>query len=114
MDTAVLPEVHQVGGLIGAEIRGLDLTRGYPDETYAAVRRALDEHGVIFFRDQFLDAGQRESFAGKFGEIRVKQELRKEPGQTRAIGEGWHADMTCFDPPPFATILFAQEVPSAG
>jgi alpha-ketoglutarate-dependent taurine dioxygenase len=67
MDTAVLPEVCRVGGLIGAEIRSLDLTRDYPDETYAAVRRALDEHGVVFFRDQFLDAGQRENFAGRFG-----------------------------------------------
>jgi hypothetical protein len=28
-----LPEVHPIGGLIGAEIRGLDLTRDYPDET---------------------------------------------------------------------------------
>ena len=50
MDTAVLPEVCRVGGLIGAEIRGLDLTRDYPDETYAAVRCALDEHGVVFLR----------------------------------------------------------------
>lgn len=114
METAVLPEVRKVGGLIGAEIRGLDLARDYPDETYAAVRRALDEHGVVFFRDQFLDAERREHFARQFGEIRVKQELRKEPEQTRAIGEGWHADMTCYDPPPFATMLFAEEVPSAG
>jgi len=44
----------------------------------------------------------------------VKQELRKEPDQTRAIGEGWHTDMTCFDEPPVATILFAQEVPPWG
>lgn len=114
METAVLPEVSRVGGLIGAEIRGVDLTREYPDETYAAIRQALAEYGVIFLRDQFLTAEQRERFADKFGEIRVKQELRKEPEQTRAIGEGWHSDMTCYDPPPFATILFAEEVPPWG
>ena len=114
METATLPEVHQAGGLIGAEIRGLDLTREYPDETYRAIRQAWAEHGVIFFRDQHLTAEQRENFALRFGEIRVKQELRKEPDQTRAIGEGWHTDMTCFDEPPVATILFAQEVPPWG
>ena len=50
METATLPEAHKTGGLIGAEIRGLDLTREYPDETYEAVRQAWAEHGVIFFR----------------------------------------------------------------
>jgi len=49
---AVLPQVHRTGGLIGAEIDGLDLTREYPDETYQAVRQAWAEHGVIFFRGQ--------------------------------------------------------------
>jgi len=29
-----MPEVHRVGGLIGAELRGLDLTQVYPDDTY--------------------------------------------------------------------------------
>jgi predicted enzyme related to lactoylglutathione lyase len=40
--------------------------------------------------------------------------VRKEPEQTKAIGEGWHTDMTCFDQPPKATILFCQEVPPWG
>ena len=37
---AVLPEVHRAGGLIGAEIRGLDLARKYPEQAYQAVRQA--------------------------------------------------------------------------
>jgi len=114
MGTATLPKVHKTGGLIGAEIRGLDLTRDYPDDTYEAIRQAWAEHGVIFFRDQRLNAEQRENFARRFGDIRVKQEVRKEPEQTRAIGEGWHTDMTCFDEPPKATILFAEQVPPWG
>lgn len=114
METATLPEVHKTGGLVGAEIRGLDLTRDYPDETWEAVRQAWAANGVIFFRDQHLTAEQREQFATRFGTIRVKQELRKEPEQTRAIGEGWHTDMTCFDEPPVATILFAEEIPPWG
>ncbi|MGE5135430.1 MAG: TauD/TfdA dioxygenase family protein [Gemmatimonadota bacterium] len=111
---ADLPEVRPVGGLIGAEIAGLDLARDYPDETYQAIRRAWAEHGVIFFRDQFLTAGQRERFARRFGGIRTTQQLRKEPGQTRNVGESWHVDMTCFEEPPIGTMLFAEECPPQG
>jgi len=109
-----IPQVRKSGGLIGAELSGLDLTREYPDPTYQAILRAWAEHGVIFLRDQHLDADQRDAFASKLGEIRVRQELRKEPEQTKAVGEGWHTDMTCFDEPPKATILFCQEVPPWG
>jgi alpha-ketoglutarate-dependent taurine dioxygenase len=94
METVTMPRVHKSGGLIGAEIRGLDLTREYPDETYQAILRAWAEHGVIFLRDQQLSAEQRDAFASRLGEIRVRQEVRKEPEQTKAIGEGWHTDMT--------------------
>lgn len=112
--TLELPEVHRLGGLIGAEIRGLDLSREYPGATYAAVRRAWSEHGVIFFRDQHLTAQQREAFARRFGDIRTTQQLRKEPDQTRNVGESWHVDMTCFDEPPAGTMLFAEECPPYG
>jgi taurine dioxygenase len=109
-----LPEVHRIGGLIGAEVRGLDLSRDYPDETYAAIRQAWAEYGVIFFRDQFLSPEQREGFARRFADIRVIQELRKEPDQRKNVGESWHVDMTCFEEPPVGTMLFAQECPDRG
>jgi taurine dioxygenase len=112
--TADLPEVRRIGGYIGAEIIGIDLTREHPDETYAAIRRAWAEHGVIFFRDQFLTDEQRVRFAVRFGPIRTKQELRKEADQTRNVGESWHVDMTCFDEPPIGTMLFAAECPERG
>jgi taurine dioxygenase len=111
---AELPEVRPVGGLIGAEIYGLDLSRDYPDKTFEAVRQAWAEYGVIFFRDQFLTAEQRERFARHFAEIRTMHELRKEPEQTKNVGESWHVDMTCYDEPPAGTMLFAEECPSRG
>lgn len=111
---ADLPEVRRVGGLIGAEIRGLDLARDYPEATYQAVRRAWSDHGVIFFRDQRLTADQRERFARRFGEIKTMQQLRKEPDQARNVGESWHVDMTFLDEPPVGTMLFAEECPSHG
>jgi taurine dioxygenase len=114
MSTVTLPAVRRIGGLIGAELSGLDLTRDYPDETYEAILRAWAGNGVIFFRDQHLSEPQREALASRLGVIRVRQEVRKEPEQTKAIGEGWHADMTCLDEPPKATILFAEQVPAHG
>jgi taurine dioxygenase len=111
---AELPEIRPVGGLIGAEICGLDLSREYPDKTFEAIRQAWADYGVIFFRDQFLTAEQRERFARRFAEIRTTQELRKEPEQTKNVGESWHVDMTCFDEPPVGTMLFAEECPSRG
>jgi taurine dioxygenase len=112
--TADLPEVRRLGGLIGAEIRGLDLSRDYPPATYAAVRRAWSDYGVIFFRDQYLTAEQRERFARRFGDIRTMQQLRKEPDQRRNVGESWHVDMTHLDEPPVGTMLFAEECPPYG
>lgn len=114
MQTVKVPEVHRTGGLIGAELSGLDLTRQYPDETYGAILAAWAEHGVVFFRGQHLVAEQRDAFASRLGEIRVRQELRKEPEQTRAVGEGWHTDMTFLAEPPKATILFCEEAPPWG
>ena len=111
---ADVPQVRPVGGLIGAEIAGVDLARDYPDETYQAIRRAWAEYGVIFFRGQFLTAEQRERFARRFGGIRTTQQLRKEPHQTRNVGESWHVDMTCFEEPPIGTMLFAEECPPHG
>jgi alpha-ketoglutarate-dependent taurine dioxygenase len=84
METATLPVVSKYGGLIGAELSGLDLTREYPGETYQAILLAWAEHGVIFRRDQHLDAAQRDAFASRLGETRVRRELRKE-GQRRAM-----------------------------
>ncbi|MGE5292691.1 MAG: TauD/TfdA dioxygenase family protein [Micromonosporaceae bacterium] len=111
---AGLPQVRPVGGEIGAEISGLDLSRDYPEATYDAVRRAWNDYGVIFFRDQHLTADQRERFARRFGEIQTVQELRKEPDQRRNVGESWHVDMTFRDDPPMGTMLFAEECPSRG
>ncbi len=78
-----MPEVHKSGGLIGAEVGGLDLTRQYPDETYQAILRAWAEHGVIFLRDQHLNAEQRDAFASRLGEIRVRQECARSPSRPR-------------------------------
>lgn len=46
--------VVPVSAAVGAEIRGIDISRPLPAPTVAALREALGTHGVIFFRDQQL------------------------------------------------------------
>src|SRR5216683_1838288 len=43
---------------LGAEIRGVSLARAIDDETFAAIERAYNDHGVIFFHDQHITPPQ--------------------------------------------------------
>ena len=65
------PELIEVVPLtlhIGAEIRGVDLTRPLPSEQLQAVRQAFLKWKVIFFRGQDLDHAQHVAMARQFGE----------------------------------------------
>lgn len=107
-------EVTPVGGGIGADIHGADLSVEQPEETYAEIRATLCRYGVVFFHDQDLDADAHERLSRHFGEPMSTQELRKEPEQTRNIGGGWHVDLTFLPEPPFATMLVAKQLPERG
>ena len=47
-------EVRRLSSALGAEILGIDLAARLDEGTAAALRAALLEHIVIFFRDQRL------------------------------------------------------------
>ena len=47
-------DVLPVSGVLGAEVRGLDLAADLDDGTVADLRAAFCEHQVLFFRDQDL------------------------------------------------------------
>ena len=92
-------EVKPIAGGCGAEIFGPDIADDLDDEIIAEIRAALNEHGVIFFRDQEFDAEQHKSFARRFGEIFVHPNyrgmqaddeivmIRREPGDKHIVGE---------------------------
>jgi taurine dioxygenase len=128
-------DVRPISGALGAEIHGIDLgalvTPGAlgpdaADAAVAAVRRALLDHGVIFFREQRFDAVQHKALARRFGDIFIHPnfygtqpdpeivEIRREPGDTRIVGEEWHTDTTMMPEPPMGAILYAIEVPPYG
>src|SRR5262249_10776928 len=56
-------EVLRTSGALGAELQGIDLSGSLDREDAADIRQALNEHGVIFFRDQRLSPEQHIAFA---------------------------------------------------
>jgi alpha-ketoglutarate-dependent taurine dioxygenase len=61
-------KIHPVTPTIGAEISRLDLATGLDEDVIRALREALLEHAVLFFRDQKLSPEQHVALARRFGE----------------------------------------------
>ena len=119
-------EVRPIAGAIGAELHGIDLAAELPAETVAAVRQALLDHLVIFFRDQDLPPARFLALARQFGapieypfvngidgfpEIIAVTKLEHERVN---FGGVWHSDTTYLAEPPLGTLLVAREVPPVG
>ena len=56
-----------VSGKLGAEVRGLDLGDALPAQGAHAIREALYEYKVLFFRDQKLTPEQQIAFSAGVG-----------------------------------------------
>ncbi len=122
-------EIRPLTGVIGAEILGVDLAAGFDDETRDAIRRALLDHLVVFFRDQCLDGRSLRDAAARFGtlepfafaptvdeEVPEVHELTFDDGAAargRQV-DSWHIDGTFMARPPMATMLYAAELPALG
>jgi hypothetical protein len=64
IDTDLGLDIRRVGGRIGAEVAGVNLSADLPDDTLQAIEKALLRHKVLFFRDQHhLDDQGQEAFA---------------------------------------------------
>lgn len=119
-------QIRRLSESLGAEIRGIDLATEADPAKWAALRNALSQYGVIFFRDQRLTPAQHIAMAEQFGDININRffsavegypqiaEVRKEPHQKANIGAGWHADHSYDDTPALGSILLAREVPAWG
>lgn len=111
---------------VGAWIEGIDLAAPIDEAMMKTMRKALADHGVIFFRDQHLSPEQHIAFARRWAPIDINRffkatdthpeiaEVRKEPGQKTNIGGGWHTDHSYDLEPAMGSILLAREVPPMG
>src|ERR1700712_2256691 len=101
-DTAIL-SIAPLTPTIGAEIGGIDLRRPLDDATRDAVRQALLDWKVLFFRDQDITTEQHLAFAGAFGELEVHPFAPHKPDYPQVLGithgpgnkgkeNTWHSD----------------------
>lgn len=130
--------VHPTDAALGAEIRGVDLSRPLSAADMEAIHAAWLEHLVLLFRGQSLTDPQLIAFSRNFGELefpptrllnlknRIDQkedippeinvisnvkEDGKPIGQLGAGEAAWHTDSGFVETPPKGSILYSIEVP---
>jgi taurine dioxygenase len=130
--------VHPTDAALGAEIRGVDLSRPLSPADADAIQAAWLEHLVLLFRGQTLTDAQLIAFSRNFGELefpptrllnlknRIDQkddippevnvisnvkEDGKPIGQLGAGEAAWHTDSGFVEAPPKGSILYGIEVP---
>jgi taurine dioxygenase len=131
-------EIVPLSDALGAEIRGLDLSRGIDDATFAKIEQAWHDHLILLFRDQHLSEDDQVHFARRFGALQGRPRpaaLRAESGEVRhpeimlvsnirkdgkligSLPDGemqFHSDMCYIAKPAKGTFLYAIEIPSEG
>jgi alpha-ketoglutarate-dependent 2,4-dichlorophenoxyacetate dioxygenase len=124
---------------IGAEIRGLDLSRPIGTETVGEIWKAIDQYAVVVFPQQRLTDEELRSFAARFGELEIGRSaarggrrrlqfpeigdisnldednrLRARDDRRRLDSLGnrlWHTDASYMPVPVVLGMLFAVAVP---
>ena len=128
--------LRPISDALGVEIRGVDLA-ALTEDLFAAIRTAWHAHSALLFRDQNLSDDDLIAFSRRFGaldeapvmetgrtavpgkpEIYVISNVlgadRKPIGSLGAGEAVWHTDMSYLPSPPYASMLYAIEVPPAG
>lgn len=111
---------------VGAYVSGFNLADTANTNVVGALREALGEYGVLFFRDQALSPEQHISAAEAFGQININRffpavdghpkiaEVKKEPSQSLNIGAKWHTDHSYDQVPAMGSILVSRMTPERG
>ena len=128
----VAVEVVPFSSGIGAEIRGVDLSR-LDDATFSAIKQAWLAHKVLRIRGQRIDDDALADFSRRFGpldkapittsgtlyqptrpEVTVISNIVMSGQAIGGLGSGesiWHTDMSYNEVPPDASVLYGIEVP---
>ena len=81
-EPASVIQITPVQPTIGAEISGVDLSQPISAEQRAAIRAAVIQYKVIFFRDQSLTDEQHARFAAEFGPLYTHPTTRRPDSNT--------------------------------
>lgn len=118
-------ETRRLCGALGAEVRGVALSKPLGDDVARSLVDAFHEHLVLVFRDQSLDPAAQIAFTRLFGEpqehpLRTRATvegfpevlvIETRPGRIGARNDYWHSDISHAERPPAASILHAFAIP---
>ena len=122
-------DIKRFDAPLGAEIRGIDLSKPMDDNTFAQIERAYNDHAVLLFRDQQISEAQHLAFSRRFGELEVhvlEQYLHSRYPEILVVsnikkgdrhigiydaGRYWHTDLSYMKVPSRGSLLYAIEVP---
>jgi taurine dioxygenase len=117
--------IRPLNPTIGAEVAGVDLAAPLEASTVAALRQALLDHLVLFFRDQPMTPEEQFRFSEYFAPVMIPTIdtiSTEQPGvtvidQIAPKGEytdRWHTDHTFVEQTPLGAVLRAVQLPSSG
>ena len=73
--------IEPTGQILGATVKGVELSKPLSDADFATILLALGHHGVLRFPDQRLEAVELRDFSQRFGRIEATLTGRyHEPG----------------------------------
>ncbi|MGE4044949.1 MAG: TauD/TfdA dioxygenase family protein [Acetobacteraceae bacterium] len=123
--------IEPSGEVLGATIRGIDLSRDVADDDFARILLALGRHGVLRFPDQHLQPEQLHRFSLRFGDIQGPHKATpaaarstyetigtlsnlRENGKYVGLpdaGQDWHTDLSYNDVVGFVNLLYGLRIP---
>jgi len=137
MNTTIDIHVDPLSDILGASVKGVDLTKPVDDRTVDAIHDAFQKYSVLCFPGQELSADDQLRFAKMFGKgdgamrqaktvggkrtgtrgVMLVSNIRENGKPIGVLPDGemqFHSDGAHRDSPYRATTLYAIEIPSKG
>ena len=122
--------IEPTGAVLGATLRGIDLSESMSEGDFGLILLGLGRHGVLRFPDQRLDLAALKRFSERFGEIQASPTRGLDPSRdypevgilsnlkedgkyigSPDAGQDWHTDMTYRDVMGFVNVLYGLRIP---
>lgn len=119
-------QIRGLSGALGAELRGIDLSRPLAKRHHEDLLAAFHRYGVLCIRDQKLTHDSQIALARIFGTPDIHPianglaehpeiiRVLKPAGEHAFFGTSWHTDNSFFERPSSVTILYGAQVPPVG